>query len=52
MPLAFVLIWLCSVTDRSARAVGERRAFDRQLVQSEIGTAAVGDEPALAPATP
>jgi cation/acetate symporter len=52
MPLAFALIWLCSVTDRSARAVGERRAFDRQLVQSEIGTAAVGDEPALAPATP
>src|SRR6201990_2283666 len=24
MPLAFVLIWLCSVTDPSARAVGER----------------------------
>jgi cation/acetate symporter len=52
MPLAFALIWLCSVTDRSARAVGERRAFDRQLVQSEIGTAGAADEPALAPATP
>jgi cation/acetate symporter len=37
MPVAFVLIWLFSVTDQSARAVRERKAFDVQFVQSEIG---------------
>jgi cation/acetate symporter len=37
MPLAFLFIWLFSITDRSARAARERRAFDAQLVQSEIG---------------
>jgi cation/acetate symporter len=45
MPIAFVLIWLGSVTDRSLRAVGERKAFDRQLIQSEIG---VGETAATA----
>jgi cation/acetate symporter len=39
MPLAFLLTWLFSVTDQSARAVRERKAFDRQFVQSEIGLA-------------
>jgi cation/acetate symporter len=37
MPLAFLFVWLLSVTDRSARAVRERTAFDAQFVQSEIG---------------
>jgi cation/acetate symporter len=46
MPLAFICIWLLSITDRSARAVHERAAFDAQFVQSEIGM-----EPAVAPNT-
>lgn len=37
MPLALLSIWLFSVTDRSARAAAERRAFDAQLVQAETG---------------
>ncbi|RZN11444.1 cation acetate symporter [Bradyrhizobium genosp. SA-3] len=37
MPLAFLTIWLGSLSDRTARAVAERRAFDAQFVQSEIG---------------
>jgi cation/acetate symporter len=37
MPVAFALTWLFSVTDQSARAVQERKAFDVQFVQSEIG---------------
>jgi cation/acetate symporter len=37
MPLAFLCVWLFSVTDRSARAVRERKAFDAQFVQSETG---------------
>jgi cation/acetate symporter len=37
MPLAFVCVWLFSATDRSARAVRERKAFDAQFVQSETG---------------
>ncbi|MCK1290925.1 cation/acetate symporter ActP [Bradyrhizobium sp. 30] len=37
MPLAFLVIWLGSLSDRTARASAERRAFDAQFVQSEIG---------------
>jgi cation/acetate symporter len=37
MPLAFLSVWLFSITDRSARAVRERNAFDAQFVQSETG---------------
>jgi len=37
MPLAFLVIWLGSLSDRTARATAERRAFDAQFVQSEIG---------------
>jgi cation/acetate symporter len=37
MPLAFLAIWLGSLSDRTARASTERRAFDAQFVQSEIG---------------
>jgi cation/acetate symporter len=37
MPLAFLSAWLFSVTDRSARGVREREAFDAQFIQSEIG---------------
>src|SRR5262249_29796112 len=39
MPLAFFCTWLFSVTDQSARALRERRAFEAQFVQSEIGVA-------------
>jgi cation/acetate symporter len=52
MPLAFLFVWLFSVTDRSARAVRERIAFDAQLIQSEIGTAkAVGCQTPMAAAS-
>lgn len=37
LPLTFLAIWLVSKTDRSARAVSERAAFDEQLVMSETG---------------
>ncbi len=37
MPLAFLFTWLFSVTDRSERAVRERKAFEAQFIQSEIG---------------
>jgi cation/acetate symporter len=47
MPLAFLFVWLFSVTDRSARAVRERIAFDAQLIQSEIGTIKAGGCPTL-----
>ncbi len=37
MPLAFVLCWFFSISDRSLRANAERAAFDEQLVRSETG---------------
>ena len=37
MPLAFICVWVFSVTDRSARGARERKAFDAQFVQSETG---------------
>ena len=52
MPLAFLCIWLFSVTDRSARAARERRAFDAQFVQSEIGITLAAEGRVLAEATP
>jgi cation/acetate symporter len=52
MPLAFLCIWLFSVTDRSARAAGERRAFDAQFVQSEIGISLGAEGRVLAETTP
>jgi len=48
--VTFLLIWLGSVTDRSARAVRERKAFDAQFVQSEIGTGEATESPTLAAA--
>ncbi|OKO69334.1 acetate permease [Bradyrhizobium sp. NAS96.2] len=50
MPLAFLFVWLFSVTDRSARATREHEAFTAQLIQSEIGTALAGDQVSLAAA--
>jgi cation/acetate symporter len=47
MPLAFLSIWIFSVTDRSARAETERKAFDAQLVLSETGIG--GFEPSPTP---
>jgi cation/acetate symporter len=47
MPLAFLFVWLFSMTDRSARAVRERAAFDAQFVQSEIGAAKTAECPTL-----
>jgi cation/acetate symporter len=47
MPLAFLFLWLFSVTDRSARAVRERTAFDAQLIQSEIGKVKAAGCPTL-----
>ena len=37
MPLAFFCCWLFSVTDNSARAQAERKAFDAQYVRSQTG---------------
>ena len=37
MTIAFLGIWLGSVTDRSARAARERAAFEAQYVRSETG---------------
>lgn len=48
MPLAFVSVWLFSVTDRSARAAKEREAFNAQFVQSETGITGLDAEHALA----
>lgn len=37
MPLAFLAIWLGSMSDETVRATAERHAFDAQFVQSETG---------------
>lgn len=37
MPLSFFCCWLFSVTDKSARAQAERKAFDAQYVRSQTG---------------
>ncbi|MES5481324.1 cation/acetate symporter ActP [Bradyrhizobium sp. INPA03-11B] len=50
MPLAFLFVWLFSVTDRSARASREREAFTAQLIQSEIGTVLANERASLAAA--
>ncbi len=39
-PLAFLAAWLFSRTDHSARADGERAAFDEQYMRSELGIGA------------
>jgi cation/acetate symporter len=48
MPLAFLAIWLGSLSDRTARATAERRAFDAQFVQSETGIRSLDTNDALA----
>jgi len=50
MPLAFLFVWLFSVTDRTARASRERDAFTAQLIQSEIGTALASERASLSAA--
>ena len=42
MPVAFLMAWLFSITDNSARAKSEREAFLRQYVRSETGIGAEG----------
>ena len=37
MPLSFICCWLFSVTDNSATAQAERKAFDAQFVRSQTG---------------
>ena len=37
MPLSFLCCWFFSVTDKSARAEQERKAFDAQFVRSQTG---------------
>lgn len=37
MPLSFFCCWLFSVTDNSAQAQAERKAFDAQFVRSQTG---------------
>ncbi|MEJ5208669.1 cation/acetate symporter ActP [Denitratimonas sp. CY0512] len=40
IPLAFVAIWLFSITDKSAASVNERAAFDALTVRSQTGIGA------------
>jgi cation/acetate symporter len=42
MPLAFAVIWLVSITDRSGRAVVDRAGYAAQRVRSEMGIGASG----------
>lgn len=42
MPLAFITIWLVSVTDRSGRAAVDRLGYAAQRVRSETGIGASG----------
>jgi cation/acetate symporter len=37
MPLSFLCCWFFSVTDKTARAEKERKAFDAQFVRSQTG---------------
>jgi cation/acetate symporter len=46
MPLSFLVIWLVSATDRSAKGDHERSAFDAQCVHAELGS--VGPDTAIA----
>jgi cation/acetate symporter len=48
MPLAFLFTWLFSVTDHSERAALERKAFEAQFIQSEIGVSQAIEGRALA----
>ncbi len=40
MPLAFLTIWLVSITDRSARGVVDRSGYEAQRVRAETGIGA------------
>ena len=42
LPAALLTMWGVSITDRSARATGERTLFAEMLVRSELGTRSVG----------
>lgn len=42
MPLAFAVIWIVSLIDRSRQAAGERSAFEAQFVRSQTGIGAAG----------
>jgi cation/acetate symporter len=42
MPLSFICCWFFSITDNSARAQKERKAFDAQYVRSMTGIGASG----------
>ena len=40
MTLAFLVTWLASVTDKSARAVYEKDAFENQYIRAQTGLGA------------
>ncbi|MCO8100959.1 cation acetate symporter [Acinetobacter indicus] len=42
MPLSFFCCWLFSITDNSAQAQAERKAFDAQFVRSQTGVGISG----------
>ncbi|MEJ1156813.1 cation acetate symporter [Prosthecomicrobium sp. N25] len=42
MTLAFAIIWLVSLVDRSRQAAAEKQAFDAQYVRSQTGIGAAG----------
>ena len=42
MPLAFLTIWLVSLSDRSGRAAVDRQGYPAQRFRAETGVGAVG----------
>jgi cation/acetate symporter len=42
MPLAFIVIYVVSITDKSAQAVKEKELFEAQYVRSQTGIGAEG----------
>ncbi len=42
MTLAFVVTWLFSVTDKSARAAAEKEAYEEQYIRAQTGLGAAG----------
>ena len=42
MTLAFVITWLGSITDKSARAAAEKDAFEEQYIRAQTGLGAAG----------
>ena len=42
MTLAFFVTWLLSVTDKSARAIKEKEAYEEQYIRAQTGLGSAG----------